>query len=253
MPGLKSGLPALVLAGGRIGGEYAQVAGATIKALVSVAGKPVLRSVLDALHGTAGIGLVCVVGPNELRENLAPTDLWEDSAGSALGNLVAGIRRLGTPPRLLLIGSDLPMVTSGALEDFLDRAPEDSEICLPLVAKQAYLARFPAGEDVFLRLKDGRFTAGSQFLIRPEPVLRNQGLIERFFDARKSQAAMAMTVGLLTVVKFLAGQLSVRDVEEKLTRLSGCRCKAVFDCQPELAFDIDSLADLRYAERVVTG
>lgn len=249
MSGIGTRIPALVLAGGRIGGEYADAAGTPIKALAPVAGKPVIGAVLAALRQASGIGPICVVGPAEVRVVLDAGDLWEDDTGSAIGNLLAGIRKLATPPRLLLCGSDLPMVTAAALQDFLARAPANSEISLPLVRKQAYLDWFPGSENTFLRLKDGLFTAGSQFLIRPEPVLANRELIERFFNSRKSQAAMAMVIGLPTVAKFLAGRLSVREVEDKLTKLSGCRCKAVFDCRPELAFDIDSLPDLRYAEQ----
>lgn len=242
-------IPALVAAGGRIGGEYAQAAGTTIKALVEVSGRPMIGYALQALGECPAIGQICVVGPKELRPLLDKGRSWEADTGTAVGNVFAGIRRLGEPSRLLLLGSDLPMVTAPALEDFVARAPKDCDIALPIVSKEDYLARFPDGRDEFARLADGRFTAGSQFLVRPEPVLRNRALIERLFNSRKSQAGMAMAIGLPTLAKFLAGRLSVADVEKKLSALTGCVCRAVPFCRPELAFDIDGLPDLQYAER----
>jgi len=246
-------LPALVVAGGRIGGAYAEAAGTSIKALVPVAGKPVIAYLLDALRGLPEIGSVCVVGPEDVRDALGEGILWEAETGSAPGNMEAGIRRLGTPETLLLCASDTPLVSAKALQGFIAQAPKDADICLPLVPKENYLARFPDGRDVFVRLKEGKMTAGSQFLIRPEPVLRNRALIERFFNSRKSQIAMAMAIGLPTVTRFLAGRLSVAEVEKKLTDLSRCHCRAVPGCAPELAFDIDDLHDLRYAERIISG
>ncbi|HEX5325011.1 MAG TPA: NTP transferase domain-containing protein [Capsulimonadaceae bacterium] len=245
-------IPALVVAGGRIAGEYAEAAGTTVKALIPVGGRPVIDYLLATLRELPQIGAVCVVGPEEIRDALRPDAIWEAEAGSGPANVLMGIRRLGVPQRLLLCASDTPMIGAEALADFRDRAPDEADLCLPLVPKGIYLTRYPDGQDEFVRLKEGEVTAGGQFLIRTELILRNMTLIERLFNARKSQVGMALAIGPMVVAKFLAGKLSVGDIEDKLSQLTGCRCRAVPDCRPELAFDIDDLADLRYAERLLT-
>jgi molybdopterin-guanine dinucleotide biosynthesis protein A len=243
-------LPAVVIAGGRISGEFAQIAGTTIKALAPVAGRPVIAYLLEALRQLPQIETICVVGPQEIKAALGPSDLWVAETGQATENFRVGAAKLGTPERLLFSASDLPMVTAESLADFLSRAPEDADICLPLMKKESYLAMYPDGRDAFVRLKEGEMTAGSQFLLRTEPVLRSLPLIERLFSNRKSQIGMAMAIGPVVVAKFLAGRLRVNDVEGKLSALSSCRCRAALDCRPELAFDIDDLASLRYAEQL---
>ena len=241
-------LNVVVIAGGRISGEFADSAKTTIKALAPVGGRPVISYLLETLRELPQIGAVCVVGPEELKPALGPNFLWEMERGKATENFRAGAARLGNPERLLFSASDLPVVSAEALADFLNRAPLDADICLPIVGKKSYNAAYSGGRDTFVKLKEGEMTAGSQFLLNLPTVLRNLPLIERFFNTRKSQIGLAMAIGPLVVAKFLAGRLSVRDIEDKLSQLCRCRCRAVPNCRPELAFDIDDLADLRYAE-----
>jgi hypothetical protein len=51
------------------------------------------------------------------------------------------------------------------------------------------------------------------------------------------------------IARLVTARLSIPEVEARVSTLAGTRCRAVLDCRPELAFDIDSLLDLRYLER----
>ncbi|MGV3722331.1 MAG: NTP transferase domain-containing protein [Actinomycetota bacterium] len=240
----------ILMAGGRISGDYAAAAGATVKALVSVGGEPIVRRVARVLRETRGIGRVCVVGPDEVRDAVAGLCAWSPETGSALGNFKAGLEHLqpAGDSRLLLCGTDVAALKAAALEDFIQRAPEAGDIWMPVVHRDPFEARFPDGRWVYVPLADGHFTAGSQFLVRPRAVLENLPLIESLFERRKSQVAMAGKLGLPFLFKLLTRRLRVHELEARASTLTGCRCRAVLDCHPELAFDIDNLAEWRYAE-----
>jgi molybdopterin-guanine dinucleotide biosynthesis protein A len=244
-------IDALVLAGGRISGPYATAAGTTVKGLVCVGGEPVVRGVIRAVQNAAGVGRVCVVGPEAVGKAVEDLALWQAETPTAVGNLLAGIQRLkeGENERLLLCGSDVPFMDSPSVEDFLSRAPAEGDICMPVVWKSAYEAAFPGSANLYVALREGAVTAGSQYLIRPRVVMENKELLDRLFNQRKSQVGMARTLGYGLVWKLLTRRLSIPELEARLSALSGCRCRALLDCRPELAFDIDRLEDLEYARK----
>lgn len=243
----------ILMAGGRISGEYAEAAGTTVKALAPLGGEPIVRKVARALREVPGLGRVCVVGPGEVRDAVEGLCEWEPERESALGNFQAGLARLqpAEHSRVLLCGTDVPTLVSHALEDFLVRAPDEGDIWMPVVHREAFDTRYPEGRWVYVPLADGQFTAGSQFLVRPRAVLNNLPLIEELFARRKSQIAMAGRLGFPFLFKLLTRRLRVHELEARASALTGCRCRAVLNCHPELAFDIDNLAEWQYANTLL--
>jgi molybdopterin-guanine dinucleotide biosynthesis protein A len=247
------GVDSVVLAGGRVSGLFAWAAGTQVKALAPVGGVPMLRRVTEAL--LAATERVCVVGPEAVREASAPGCLWEPEGRSAPENALAGVRRLGAEAgseggerRVLLCAVDTPFLSPAALRDFLDRAPE-ADLCMPVVRKEDFIGMYPGGLGIYVRLIEGSYTGGCQWLLRPTPLLGSQELLARLHYARKSQLAMARTLGGAFVWKLVTRRLGLTDVEARLSELTGCACRAVADCAPELAFDVDTVFDLRDAER----
>jgi molybdopterin-guanine dinucleotide biosynthesis protein A len=242
---------ALIMAGGRIDGAYARAAGTAVKGLVPVGGKPLVRWVAEALLATPGIARVGVVGPEAVRAAAGETCLWAAERGSAIDNLEAGLERLGPggAGRVLLCGTDAPALAPEALEDFLQRAPVDADICLPAVRKEAFQAAFPRNSRIYVRLREGAFTGGSQYLARAAALLENLPLLRDLFSRRKSQLGMARTFGVGLAWRLLTGRLGIAEIEARASDLTGFRCRAVLDCRAGLAFDLDNLPDLRYLER----
>ena len=148
----------------------------------------------------------------------------------------------------MLTASDLPFLTAEALDDLLDRAPQDADLVFPILRKAHYEAVFPGSPGAWTRLSDGELTGGSTLLVRPAAIEKNAALIERVFEARKSQWAMARLLGLGLALKFGMGKLSIAEAETRASALTGCRCRVVWDAHPHLACDLDDEADFAYAE-----
>jgi hypothetical protein len=242
------------MAGGRISGAYAEAAGTTVKALVPVGGVPVARRVAQALVATTGVERICIVGPEAVSEVAGDLCTWVRERDSALANFLAGVEHLasGEDSKLLLCGTDVAMLEAAALDDFVARAPADADLCLPVVRREAFDRQYSDGRWVYVPLADGQFTGGSQFIVRPGAIVKNMPLIDSLFERRKSQVAMARTLGLPFILKLLTRRLRIAELEGRVSALTGCQCRAVLDCQPELAFDIDNLAEWRYADRLAS-
>jgi hypothetical protein len=60
---------------------------------------------------------------------------------------------------------------------------------------------------------------------------------------------MVKTFGVRFIWRLLTGRLTIPELERRASELTASSCRAVPDGLPELAYDIDSLADWRYLER----
>jgi len=58
--------------------------------------------------------------------------------------------------RVLVLTTDLPLVRSESIVGFVDACPAEVDLCLPLVARSEFEARFPGLRNEFVRLRDGR-------------------------------------------------------------------------------------------------
>lgn len=244
-------VPVIVLAGGRIHGEYAAATGTEVKAVVSVGDRPCVTRVVEALHTGEWVGRMVVVGPEVVREALPEGCPWVPESDSAYENVRVGLEALGHDPQeqVLLCGADVPCLSAPALDDFILRSPVEGEFCLPVVRREHFQSAFPGSENIYVRLREGHFTGGSQYLIQPRSVLENEPILRELVRQRKSQIGMVKTFGIHFILKLVTGRLTIPELERRASELTRSHCRAVPDCEPELAFDIDNLRDRDYLDR----
>lgn len=241
----------IILAGGRVDPEYASAAGTDVKALVPVAGQPTVQHVSLAVLEAERVDRVVVIGPKPVRDALPASMEWHPEADSVYANVQVGLEALAPTEgeQVMLCGADVPGLTGAALDDFISRAPVEGEFCLPVVRREHFQETFPGSENIYVRLREGHFTGGSQYLIQPHALLRNEELLRELVRQRKSQLGMVRTFGFRFILKLLIGRLTIRELEQRASELTRSHCRAVPDCAPELAFDIDLLRDRDYLDR----
>jgi molybdopterin-guanine dinucleotide biosynthesis protein A len=251
---------AILPAGGRIHGRFAAKAGARIKALIPLGGRTVLERTLATLRATGCVERIVVIGPEEIAKHPsagAADVVLPEGGNSGPANILRGLEWLHEAnggrhaERVLVITTDLPMLTPQAITGFLDACPPELDICLPLIRREEFEARFPGLRMPYVHLRDGHLIIGCAFLVNPLAVARNRATIERVFAARKNPIAMASILGLSFIVRFLIGRLTVSQIEQRCLEILGCTGKGIYKCSPELALDIDRPVDYRYAVRSI--
>ena len=249
-------IDAILPAAGRIKDDFAAEVGTELKALIEIGGRTVLERTIDTLRATGRVGRIVVIGPEEVAAHPGSRSadaVLPEGGDSGPDNIIAGLEWLRETnggrdaDRVLVVTTDLPFLTPECIAGYLDSCPEGVGICAPLVDSETFEARFPESQTMYVKLRDGRWTMGCAFLVDPAAVFANRDLIERCFQARKSQFAMAQLLGIGFILRFFAGQLAVADVEERCRGILGCSACAIRDSAPELAFDIDQVEDYRYA------
>lgn len=226
-------------------GEFARAAGTNVKALARVKDKTMLDAAIAAAR-EAGATRLAVVGGEEVRSACrGRVDRFIQESDGAT-NVRRALTAWDSAAPLLYLTSDLPFITASALRAFLDAVPADT-LALPLSECAQFEARFPDAPPFGIRLAGDRVVNGGAFWIPARAAETIVALAIRFFQARKSVAKMALLLGPIFCVRFARGRLSVRQLESHATRLLGIPARAIRNAPVELAYDVDTYEEFRYA------
>lgn len=232
---------------------YIEGGGTLLKALIKVGGRTLLEAVLDAARATGRVNYTVVVGSSVLQYWVKPPhEIVIPEQLDAHENFIAGLQAVAQYPRVLYLTSDLPFVTAEAVTHFIDACPPDAQLCYAIARREVFDARFPNSPSTYARLKDGEFVAGCAMMVEPAALLERAEWIRQVAQRRKSLWRLALLAGFNVLWKFATRQLTVADVERRAEQLLGMRCRAV-ECDPELAYDIDTPQEYEYARRLADG
>ena len=203
LPSFSEPIDAVVLAGTH--GDPSRWVQGKNKAFLNVDGRPLLRHVIDAVLGAQSIAGIFVVGPvDQMSEALAGVPervQMVAQQGNMLGNGWAGVhaserqRNSARDPLrpYLAISSDLPLVSSIALDDFVARCADDDQAAdsayglMIGLADEAALAPFSETEIVrpFVELEFARVRLANIYIARPW-ALTNLQFLQTGFGFRKA-------------------------------------------------------------------
>jgi hypothetical protein len=236
---------AVITAGGRVGDEFADAIGTEIKALARIGNSSLLEKAISALR-ECGIERIAVVGGPEVRaacdREIAVIEETPDGAENARRALHSWDER----ETLLYLTSDMPFITGSALRAFLECVPPQT-LALPLTEWRDFAARFPDAPPFGITLAGERVVNGGAFLVPAPAKTRVEALAMQLFNARKEPWRMARIAGPRLLLRFAFKRLDVKSLEARARGLIGANALAVRGAPAELAYDVDTLAEYRYA------
>lgn len=237
---------AVITAGGRVDGAFAQALGTGVKALAPFGGSTLLERTIAAARKT-GIERIAVIGGAEVRS--ACSHLVErviDESPSGAENLLSALHAWDDDPPLLYLTSDMPFIGADSLSAFLRAAP-DGALAMPLTEWADFASRFPGAPPFGVTLAGERVVNGGAFLIPARSSQAIETFAVKFFDARKSVWKMARLTGPALLLQFVFRRLGISQLETHAGRLLGIPAQAVRNAPAELAYDIDVYEEYRYA------
>ena len=223
------------------------------KALIDLAGRPMIAWVLAALAASALIDRIFVVGLDDPIDAAGPVEFVADE-GSLIGNLYAGIGRVQPDRPAAYCWSDIPLVTAPMLDRFIEgTAHTDLDVNAGLVPKTVLQQRYPGADDLWLRLAEGSFIAADFGLFHPRHAARLRPHLERLAPQRKHAFRQALYVGLPLLVRFALGRLSMPALERQLERRFDLRCHVRVCGDPEFGLDVDTPGNLAVCRRALAA
>jgi molybdopterin-guanine dinucleotide biosynthesis protein A len=215
------------------------------KALIDVAGKPMIQWVLDALGEAKTIDRVVIIGLADkaglaCRKPLA----YLSNEGKLLENLKAGTAKvLELNPKakyVLFVSSDIPGITGPMVDWVVNTCLQTKDdLYYNVIRRESMEAKFPTSKRTYTRLKDLELCGGDMNVVRAAIVPENSEFWDSLLERRKNPAAQATLIGWDIVAKFLFRQLTIDDVIQRVANRLGIKGRAIICPFPEVGMDVD--------------
>lgn len=230
------------------------------KALLEIAGRPLLGYVLEALDQSV-VTEVGVVGDAEKLAPLVGDRRVEPAGASLVESIKAALGFFPDEERVLLCTADLPMLRGEMVDRFLrDCRPGSTgyrdELFLSVVPRDHFVGAFAECGKNFNTFRNLALCHGNLALASPG-ILRNQVAMERIdalYATRTNPVKNALALGLDLGLAYVLGVhlvplLSLERFAALLSRRFNIGMAGVRSPFPEVAVDVDEPGDLEIARR----
>lgn len=215
------------------------------KALVDVAGKPMVQWVLNALGATDKVDNVVLIGltPKSGVECSKPLH-YVESQGQILANIVAGVHKvMELNPQaeyVLIVSSDIPGLTGemvGWLIEQVKAMPAD--VYYGVIPREVMEKRYPNSRRTWSHLKDMDVCGADINVIRVRMIAEHLDLWEALLGNRKSPIKQAAAIGYGTLFQFLFRRLTLEEAAVRVSRRIGIHGRGIIWPWAEAGMDVD--------------
>jgi GTP:adenosylcobinamide-phosphate guanylyltransferase len=246
---------ALVLAGSRPGGDpLAASFGALAKALIPVAGEPMVRRPVRALLESPEIGDIVVLtqSPGQLADVLQDDSRISvrESLGTIADTLSAVCNDPGTRFPMLVTSADHALLTPAMVAEFLGKA-HGADIAVAFVESEGLLARFPDAQRTWLAFGGGRYSGANLFLLGTAGADRAIAQWRGVEQDRKKGLRMLAALGPALFMGAVLKLRSLHQTAEALGQKLGISVRAVEMSDPLAAIDVDKRSDHELVEAII--
>jgi hypothetical protein len=224
------------------------------KALIEIAGKPMIQWVLDALSGSRLIEGVVIIGlPPFTNLTCSHPMLILEDQGGLLENNRAGVREVlkadPSAESALLLTSDIPAITT----EMVDWVASQIQGCAcdfvyPVIERRVMESRFPGSRRTFIKLKDHEVCGGDVMAVSTAMLTRESPLWQKLIQSRKNPVQQASILGFDTLFLILLRQLNLQEAGRSVGKRLGIEARAVLCPYAEIGMDVDKPNQLHLME-----
>lgn len=239
----------IILAGAQNRGPLKEVASTDHEALIEIADIPMVEYVIKAVNRAKNTDRVVVVGPTrELKDSIKEKiDIVIESGHSMKDNIFKGVNVLKDTKYVLLMTSDIPLITSMVIDEYIAACLEDgkADLYYPIIPKESNIAKYPSVKRTYFHLEEGVFTGGNMVIIKPDILKEVTDILDKAIAWRKKPWKLSKMLGMKFILKFAIGHLSINEIESKVAKITGCHGHFMITRHPEIGFDVDKPSDLK--------
>lgn len=247
---------AVVLAGGPADALAARQPGAPNKAFLEIGGQALVGRVVAALRASPAIGRIVVVAPPRMRDHpaLREADELRPDGARITDSLRAGLAGFAPDADVLVVASDLPVLTRPAVEHFAAGVRAlGADAVYGCVDRRAHLAAYPQFPHTWARMRDGTFCGGGIVALKPRAFVLLDRFLERLGAARKRPLRLASLFGWDVLARYAIGQLTIAGAEARASAILGAPVRALVSPFPETGINVDRVSDIALAESLVAA
>jgi len=221
------------------------------KALIDVAGKPMIQWIFDALGNSKKVDKVIVVGLSPKNELTCKKPLYYISnQGRMLANIVAGVNKsieLNKKSQyVLLVSSDIPAL-KGEMVDWLINTcmKTRDDLYYGVCPREVMERRFPASNRTYTKLKDMEVCGSDINVIHVNQATQHLDTWEQLIGNRKSPMRQAAVIGWDTLFQLFTHQFDLQSLVKRASERIGIKGRAIVWSRAEPCMDVDKPHQLK--------
>jgi molybdopterin-guanine dinucleotide biosynthesis protein A len=240
-------MDAIVTAGGipQPGDPLYKYSNGDSKALIEVAGKPMVQWILDALGDSKVIKNVIVVGLTPKSGLTCKKPLhFVSNQGRMLANIVTGVNKsMQINPKseyVFIVSSDIPALKS-EMVDWLGKTAMETrdEIYYGVCPREVMEARYPESKRTYTKLSDMQVCGADINIIHVNQVTQHLATWEELIGNRKSPLRQAAVIGWDTLFQLATRQFTLEGLVERACERVGVKGRAIIWEHAEPCMDVD--------------
>jgi GTP:adenosylcobinamide-phosphate guanylyltransferase len=215
------------------------------KALIEVAGKPMIQWVVDAAAAVEQVERFVIVGIEKGNGiHCSKPVSFVPNQGSMLNNIRAGVKKaLVHNPQaeyVMLLSSDIPAISSEMVAWAFDNSLGiDADIFYSVVPRQVMERRFPGSNRTYVRLKDMELCGGDIFIIRTVVVVGRDKIWNNLIASRKNVLKQAALIGFDTLILLLLRRFTLAGLVKRISKRLDLIGRVLISPYAEAGMDID--------------
>jgi GTP:adenosylcobinamide-phosphate guanylyltransferase len=220
------------------------------KALIDVAGKPMVQWVLDALGNAKQVDNVIIVGLSPKSGVTCKKPIhYVSNQGRMLANIVAGVNKvleLNKKNKYVLVASsDIPTLKAEMVDWLIDTCMETKDdLYYGVCPKDVMEARFPGSKRTYTHLKDMDVCGADINLTHVRMATEHLDMWESLIGSRKSPLKQASIIGFGTLFALFTRRLTLEDAVRRVSDRIGIKGRAIVWPYAEPCMDVDKPSQL---------
>lgn len=240
-------MDAIVTAGGipQPGDRLYAYSNGDSKALIDIAGKPMVQWVLDALSSAKEVDNVILIGLTHKSGLTCKKPLhYVSNQGRMLANIVAGVNKSlelnKKTEYVLIVSSDIPAL-NGEMVDFLVNTSMKThdDIYYGVCPREVMETTFPTSKRTYTKLKDMEVCGADMNIVHVRMATEHLNTWEKLIGNRKSPLASAAVIGFDTLFKLFTRQFTLQALVERASERIGIKGRVVIWDKAEPCMDVD--------------
>lgn len=227
--------------------------GESWKALVPLAGEPMLTRVIHTLRRSPFIGNIVVLGQDIVALQAAVdaaggATLVQSGDGISL-SIKTQVEAMGFASPILVTTADHPLLTTEMIDEFLQNASGD--VAVAMVERQVMLAQFPDAKRTWLRFSDGAWSGANLFALMTPRSMAALDLWAEAEQDRKKAWKLFLHFGFVLAFRAITRTIGLHVALDKAGKRLGLDAKLVPMSDPVAAIDVDKVSDHILAEQIL--
>ncbi len=215
------------------------------KALIDIAGKPMVQWVLDALGNSKEVDNVILIGLTHKSGLTCKKPLhYISNQGRMLANIVAGVNKSIEMNKkteyVLIVSSDIPALKSEMVDWLVQTSMQTRDDIYYGVCPRAVMeSRFPTSNRTYTKLKDMQVCGADINLIHVSMTTEHLDTWEKLIGNRKSPLASAAVIGWDTLFQLFTHQFTLQGLVERASERIGVKGRVIIWDRAEPCMDVD--------------